>query len=1024
MKQYFAITLTIFALFISIELLAQRETYRPGGKIRIDFSGLPIEQSELRYKLFERGINLDSLDQNNLPFYFSSIENILRELLLKEGHHFIKFDPIIIQDTIHQEQVVHYGSGRGVYYDTPGSPPDPPSKTDTLYIKEEPIDYSCNGIGIYGQHIFKDKTLELFQVSNDIKAPDHYILGMGDELTVTIYGRSQADLKFTINEEGFIAPEGMPRIFLKGVSFGAAKPLLRQRFVQGYNFLPEQFTVRITSVRNITVNIFGDVVNNGSYSIPAVNTAFNAIVAAGGPTDIGGVRFIKLIQNGTEKLLDVYEFMLDPTVAFEYQLEENAVIFVPTAEKVVHIKGAVKRPCTYELEDPETLLDLIDYAGGLTDDANTERIQVHRIKDNKKILLDVDLKNLAAGGMNFDLFRGDTVMVYQVDRPLENFVNITGEVKYPGRFAFQNGMKVSDLLEKGKLLPNSKLDLAYLIRTNLDESNSVLRLDLEEISKNIGGASDLELLPKDELLIFGQQEFAENAQLSVVGAVRNPGDFPYDRDQNITVQDLILLADGLKPNAAPYGYIKRIDPSNQEVVDYIQVNLEAAMSDLNAEENLILKPNDQLMIYTTERYTELHFFEIDGAVREPGQFDYDKDLKITDLIYLSGGLSDYASSRGYILRSDINNPELKTYITFDTEQVFEVEEEDLKLMPMDYVFIQDKRDFTDSFPVKVLGAVRNPGEYLLGDSLTIRGVIDLAGGLKYEAASNHIDLYRLEFEGKEQTRRFVASFELNETFQIIDSTLTDTLILDSLGRFEFKPFDHLVVREIPGFGTQELVKVDGAVQFPGYYVLTKDGQTIADLIEEAGGLAEKAFPKGATLYRAHRNTGFVVIRLDKAIRDRKSSANLVLREGDLITVPKAEDVVYIRIPGTIAGELYPEKYLDNGLISVAYHGRKSSKWYIENFAAGFAKSAKRKKLTVERPNTHIQGTKKLFGFNQYPKVSAGSTIGVGLKRRYTRKRGGVVGEDEPVDWEKVLAKSLTTLTSIFGLIVLVNQVSN
>ena len=1022
MKQYFAISFVIVLLVCGQETLSgQNNPIRVGGKIRLELGQLPVDESSLRAKLMERGVDLDSLNERMLAQHMTTIESILVELLGKVDKKIITSMPIV-NDTVTSHSKVYRGAHVAVGAHSTVVAETPKSRVDTLYIKEEPIDYSCNGIGIYGQHIFKDKTLELYQVSDDVKAPEHYILGVGDEVTVTIFGISQADLKYIINSEGYISPEGMPRIFLKGLPFSAAKPLLQQRFSQSYNFLSEQFTVRITSVRNITVNIFGDVVKNGSYVIPAINTAFNAIVAAEGPTDIGGVRAIKVIQNGQEKLLDVYEFLQDPAVAFEYQIEENAVIFVPTAKKVVTIRGAVKRPCTYELIEGEDLFDLIDYAGGLTDDANTDRIQIYRYENNNRVLEDVNLKELVQQNKGFDLLKGDTVMVYAIQRPLENYVHLSGEVKYPGRFALKKQMTISDLLYNGELLPTSKTDVAYLIRTNLDQTKNIIRVDLENVINNPKSPTDLQLTPKDELVVFAQSEFSEKTIVSISGAVRNPTELPYDVDQSITVQDLILLADGLKPNAAQYGYIKRKDPTNTNIVDYIQVDLFAAMADLNDPENLVLKPNDQLKVYTTERYSELHYFEIEGAVREPGKFDFDRDMKLRELIYLAGGTLETAEDNGYILRSDIENPKQKKYLKFSLSTVLSDSSKNIALYPRDYIFIPDKQSYVDNYPIKVLGAVRNPGEYVLGDSLTLRSVIDLAGGLKYQAAANHIDLYRMETQGEEETRRFVTSFAIDSSFQIIDSTLLDTTIVDSLGQFHFKPFDHIIVREVPGYGAQELVKVEGFVQYPGHYVLTKENQTLADLIEEAGGLRNGAFPKGATLYRVYRNTGFVVIRLDKALKSKNSSYNLVLKEGDLIKVPSKEDLVYIRASGTIAGETYPEKFIDSGLITVAFQGTKSSKWYIENFAAGLSKDAKKRKLIVERPNNHLLGTKKFFFFNQYPKVTVGSTIGVGLKERRRRALGN--GGKEPVDWENVLAKSLTTLTSVFGLIVLVNQVSN
>ena len=100
------------------------------------------------------------------------------------------------------------------------------------------------------------------------------------------------------------------------------------------------------------MNIYGEVFNPGAFNIPAINTAFNALVAAGGPTDIGTVRFIKLIRAGEKpRNIDVYEFMVNPAVQEKYYLQDNDVLQVAVSERIVEITGAVKKPFKFELID-------------------------------------------------------------------------------------------------------------------------------------------------------------------------------------------------------------------------------------------------------------------------------------------------------------------------------------------------------------------------------------------------------------------------------------------------------------------------------------------------------------------------------------------------------------------------------------------------------------------------------------------------------------------------------------------------
>ena len=121
--------------------------------------------------------------------------------------------------------------------------------------------------------------------------------------------------------------------------------------------------------REIGVNIYGEAEQIGTYNMPATNTAINALVAAKGPNRIGSVRNIKLIRGKTIKNIDIYEFINNPAVSQDYYLEQNDIIHIPVAQKVVTVTGAVRRPMKYELLDSEDLIKLIQYAAGLREDA-------------------------------------------------------------------------------------------------------------------------------------------------------------------------------------------------------------------------------------------------------------------------------------------------------------------------------------------------------------------------------------------------------------------------------------------------------------------------------------------------------------------------------------------------------------------------------------------------------------------------------------------------------------------------------
>lgn len=985
----------------------------------IDLYELDLEQAQLTLKILEEvlleleerkaaGINVvpDSLKLAGGSFYKDSLTaNIPRKrrgVIQRPGVPRRWWGPahrVIIHKTVDGTE-------------TPEPEPAPEPEPDTI---PKPL-------GIYGQQIFIDSTMFVFRNDSTAKPPDTYILGTGDEITVSIFGISQTDLRFVINEEGFIRPQNMPKIYLKGVSYGEAKVLLRERFRQGYIFLPEQFSASLTKMRDITVHIFGEVLYSGSYTIPAINTALNAIVAAGGHETNGGVRKIQLVRDGQVKFIDVYEFLLNPAVQYEYQLENNDILFVPYAEKVIHITGAINRPHRYELLPNENFRQLIDYAGGLQDKAYIQNIEVERYIDDEHLLLNVNLKSLIENDQDFELVHGDKIRINTINKSIEKTVVVTGPVETAGKYGLTKDMRISTLIRSAILQKNARTDVAYLIRKNLDKTSTVVRLALDEVLQNPGSEADLLLQNKDKLVLFDQAMFADEATVKVTGAIREKVKIEYSVDKRMTIQDLVLLGGGLETNAAPIGYLKRINPANRTDVAYLQIDLTQAMNDFDAPENLILEPNDHLMVFTRERFSEMYEVSIEGEVRDTGSFDYDDKLRIADLVYLSGGLTPYALDTGYLVRTDLENPKLVTYqkVNFKLAVALPNSSENLKLQPLDKLIVLSRPIYTDVFPVKVMGAVRHPGEVQFGKHLSIRDLITLAGGLSFEADSTHLDVYRLDMESLNKddeipSRHFVQTIKIDRDYNIIQDVPLD---------FKIQPYDHVIIRKIPGFELQRIVKIEGEVKFPGYYVITKFNERLSDVIKEAGGYTKEAYPKGATMYRTEKKKGFVVLELHKAVKSSNSHENIVLKDGDIIQIPKKEDLVYINITGTRANELFAENYESTETISLPFQGRKSAKWYINQYAGGFSKSAKRNTLTIEHINHRIKGTKQFGFFKSYPMVEKGATIKVALK-----PIKWVVSDDgekvkKKIDWDQVIAKSLSATTSILGLVLLFNQINN
>jgi len=224
---------------------------------------------------------------------------------------------------------------------------------------------------IYGQEFFRKNIVHLFdQDKSRIKANEDYILGKGDELSINVWGNREVSEKFVIDGEGGISPTFIGRVYLQGMTLSKARELLTQKYTKAYGTDNTKVEISLNYYKLIQVNIVGEVLNPGSYTFSAMNSAFNALVAVDGPNQIGSLRNIFIKRDGiTIAELDLYNYLLDPTNSQNVFLYENDFIFVPLQGPIVSINGAVRRPFKYEMKENESVSDLIKYAGGLKDNA-------------------------------------------------------------------------------------------------------------------------------------------------------------------------------------------------------------------------------------------------------------------------------------------------------------------------------------------------------------------------------------------------------------------------------------------------------------------------------------------------------------------------------------------------------------------------------------------------------------------------------------------------------------------------------
>ncbi|MBK9736168.1 MAG: SLBB domain-containing protein [Saprospiraceae bacterium] len=593
----------------------------------------------------------------------------------------------------------------------------------------------------YGQHIFRDKSLHLFRTAEDAKPAKTYILGPGDKVSISIWGPTQENFALEIEKEGYIQPSGLPRYYLAGLTVDAAEQLMASRLRNYYYFQKENFELAVTTARTINVNIVGEVFNNGTFNISAINTAFNALIAAGGPNDIGSVRKIQVLRPGKKpRNLDVYQYLQNPVISQDFYLAENDYINVPVAQRLVTISGAINRSFRYELIENENLTELIKFAGGLKVNALKSNFQVKRIENDTIRIIDLDYASLEKTGKNFSLINGDVVVIQEINEGIRNEVRISGSVENPGTYAMSNNERISDLLKKAVLLDNAITDIAYLKRYNQDFKT--IRYEFINVSNIVNNpqiAENLKLQRGDELMISSKATFADNYTVTISGAVRNPTEMSLDAGKNLKVSDAIFFAGGIKNEAMDFAYIFRIKQEDAKTQEYIYVNLKEAINNPSSAANVGLEPKDRLVIYSKDSYTDESFIRVAGAVRSPGEFLYNPSLKLRDLLLLAGGLKREASfDRIDVYRLELQEEKSTRVLAANLkiDENFNVKSggDDFELKPFDQIFVRLAPEYELQRNVFINGEVKYPGTYaLMSDNTKLATIIREAGGVTDEA---------------------------------------------------------------------------------------------------------------------------------------------------------------------------------------------------------------------------------------------------------------------------------------------------
>ncbi len=752
---------------------------------------------------------------------------------------------------------------------------------------------------LYGKKVFEAPP-EAFAPPSALAPPDDYRVGPGDRFQVTLWGRIEAEYDLVVDPEGRVQFPKVGPVSLAGLTYREAREVLRGR---AESITGVSAAVTLTSPRSIQVFVVGEVQSPGSVTLSPLSQAVHAVMAAGGPTDLGSLRTVRLRRGG--KLLatlDFYKFLRDGTTPGDRPLENGDVVVVPRARVLVKVTGLVKRPGVYELLRGEGLRAALEYAGGLRPDAYGGRVQVERSEGNaRKTVLDVNLADL---GKDFELRDGDRVTAFPVLPVPENRVRLFGHVYRPGTYAWTPGMRVSSLLgSTDRLKPRVDLDYAVILRdTGPDRVKEVVTFQPGKALDQPGTEADPALQAGDEVFVFSRDAFRPPLRATASGQVRNPGLYRIERGARVA--DLVRMAGGLAPDAlVGRAELLRYLPDRQRQTLY--VDLAAALKGDPAH-NLELRDEDELVVHSVWDQGAEPVVFVEGEVQAAqnpenlrGASAWDRfrgrapksgattgsvpipltrGMTVKDLIFKAGGLTKSAYLPvAYLYRTDPRTKEV-TVRTFDLGRALDGDpSHNLELQDLDHVVVHSAYDFRPLQPVEISGMVTRPGRYPYATNLRVRDLVLAAGGLRDEAYLAEAEIVRTEVpEGADQAETRTIRFSLERA-----------MAGDPEHNLQLAPYDKVFVKRIPEWRDTWKVKIAGEVRFPGTYYISK-GEHLSSVLRRAGGYTPEAYLRGAVFTRKSAREQ-QQRRLDE-LRDRLQQTILRVSSAEFQAALSPEDV--------------------------------------------------------------------------------------------------------------------------------------
>ena len=607
---------------------------------------------------------------------------------------------------------------------------------------------------VFGRNIFNTRNLT-FEPSVNLATPSNYRLGPGDEVIIDIWGASQNTIRQQISPDGTINIQKIGPVNLNGLTIAEANDYLKKTLNKIYNGLNNAndptSDIRLTlgGIRTIQINVMGEVVQPGTYSLSSFSTVFHALYRAGGVSDIGSLRNVQLVRNGKNiATIDVYQFIMKGNIQDDIRLQEGDVVIVPAYDVLVKIDGKVKRPMRFEMKKDENLSTLISYAGGFDADAYTRSLRV--VRQNGQEYEVNTVKDLDYSV--YKMRNGDVVTAEAILNRFTNKLEIRGAVYRPGIYQLNGKLNtVRELVNEAQgLTGDAFLNRAVLYRQREDLTTEVIPVDIKAIMD--GTSQNIILTKNDILYIPSIHDLEDRGDVVIHGEVAKPDSYPYA--DNMTLEDLIIQAGGLREAAS----VVRVDVSRRirnphSTVDNDTIGRTYTFSlkegfVIDGTPGFVLQPYDEVYVRRSPGYQAQQNVVVEGEILFGGSYAMtSREERLSDLINKAGGTTNYAYLRGAKLTRVANASEKKRMgdvIRLMSRQLGEAMIDSLGIRVEDHFTVGIDLEKALANPGSTADIVLREGDVISipknNNTVTINGAVMVPNTVSYMKGEN-IDYY-------------------------------------------------------------------------------------------------------------------------------------------------------------------------------------------------------------------------------------------------------------------------------------------